>query len=177
MMQQTPGCFGSALTFEEGAPECVSCPFAEGCAPLSRASLARIHEKFGIKPKKAARKAPEEPKEPQVRRSVFSDRLPKKVVEWLERLERKGVRITEALRQGHNPFLEKPVPFRIACHLLLKLKGEGLEPPMLVQALQMKLAYTPDGADATARLVLQVLEAIGATVEVNGKIMIRRNEG
>lgn len=174
-MQQTPGCYGSALTYEEGSPECATCPFAENCAPLSRASLERIHAKFGINPS-SVRKRPQPPPEP-VKRSVFSDRLPKKVLDLVERIERKGIRITEALREGRNPFVTKPVPFRIACHLLLKLRNDGLEPPMLVQALQMKLAYTPEGADATARLVLQVLEAVGATVEVGGKITIRRNEG
>lgn len=174
MKQQAPGCYGSALTYEEGAPECVGCQFAKECAPLSKASLERIHAKFGIKPR-VPKKAP--PKaNPPVRRSVFSDRWPKKVMDVVERLEKSGVKITEALRNGRNPFVSKPKPFLIACHMLIKT-NKGIQEPMLTEALRTKLAYTPESAKDTARLVLQVLEAIGATVETDGIIMIRRNEG
>jgi hypothetical protein len=175
-MEQAPGCYGSALTYEEGAPECASCPFAQNCAPLSAASLARIHEKYGIKPKAPAKRpAPAAPVVP-VSKSIFTDRLPAKVVSLIETLERRGVRITESLRQGRNPFTEKPVAFRIACHLLLRSR-EGVDVPMLTQALQLKLNYTKAAADSNARVALQVLEAVGATVDVGGKIMIRRSEG
>lgn len=175
MNDQAPGCYGSALTYEEGAAECRTCPFAEGCAPLSKASLERIQLKLGII-KPAPQPAQAVPSQPLLKQSVLTARLPKKVVEFLERFERQGIRITEALNRRENPFMKSSAPFRIACHLLIKMPN-GIDSGLLATALQLKLAWTKESSDAYARLVFQTLEAAGATVVKDGKTMIRRSEG
>lgn len=48
-----PGCFGSALTYENGSKECSPCPFAAQCAPRAAESWANLRKFHGLDGAKA----------------------------------------------------------------------------------------------------------------------------
>lgn len=164
-----PGCFGSALTFQEGSPVCQQCPFASSCAPKSQASYERIAEKLGIKEKKKAKLPPKV--EPSGQNLVQT--LPKKVQEIMGWLERKKVVITGPLRNGINPIPGRPTFLRVACHMLLRTKL-GIDHGMLKMGLMKSLGWNELSADAYARVAIQLLTAVGAITEANGRYSISR---
>lgn len=165
-----PGCFGSALTFQDNSPVCQQCPFAAACAPKSIASYERIAIKLGIKDKKRAK--PVSKPEPEGQKLVPT--LPKKVLEIIGWLERKKVVITGPLRAGINPISERPAFLRVACHLLIKSKS-GVDHGMLKMAFKKMFDWNDHSADCYARMAIQVLSAVGA-ISLNGERYIIARE-
>ena len=163
---QAPGCYGSALTFDVGSAECSQCMFAVQCGPKSEARMRYLREKLNLPMPKTKAKPPVAAQARPVEMS-----LPKKVVDLLERIERAGIRVTESLSQGHNPFT-KPMFLRVACHLLLHLP-DGIDMPTLTRALAKKLEWQEATAAAHAIQARQALIALGAAEEHNGKLRLK----
>lgn len=167
-----PGCYGSALTYSADGPECRSCMFAATCKPLSLERRTALRAKLGI-PDRA-------PVPAKVRTQPASDgaslmsTLPKKVGEAVQRIERMGVKVTEALRQGVNPFTTKPAFLRLTCHLLLRMP-DGFDRQSLKHGLMRKLDWSEGTASSHAAQAFQILVALGAAEEINGKLTMKRN--
>src|SRR4051812_24843016 len=118
-----PGCFGSAMTFIKEAPECVSCPFAHDCEPLSIERLAALRSKLGI-----TVRAPKLPPAKKVVVEAPSGELmtmPRKADRLLKHWDTTQLKVTEALAKGINPFTDKPRFLKLVCHMLLR-RPEGL---------------------------------------------------
>jgi hypothetical protein len=166
-----PGCFGSALTFKSTAPECISCQFATKCEPISTDRLAKLRAKFGITP-------PERQKSSRVQNGVQREHarptftLSTKATELLNRIEKEGIRVTESLSRRQNPFNSRPAFMKITCHLLLAME-DGLTRDILVAAFERKLNWANNTARTHALLATQVLTALGATHEINGRLKLR----
>ena len=167
-----PGCFGSALTYKESQVECQTCPFAERCKPISEARMERLRAKLGIAVK---------PAKPVVeRKQIVKDAgvmtLPKKVEELMERIDRAGIKITESLREGRNPFADKKKPafLLVACHLLLHLSGNQISRQGLCEAFMKKFEWSEGTAAAHALQASQLLVAVGAATETDGRISLKR---
>jgi hypothetical protein len=171
-----PGCFGLAMTYKEGTRECSACPFASACEPLALENLAIIRAELGVvvpPPKPVAKVALVERVARRTAEQLVTE-VPKKVQAHLDRFERLGIKFTPALARGENPVAQGQSAFmRIACHLLLKAK-EGFSRDMLVQAFVMSLKHTNDTAQAHAKQAVQILEAVGAAKELNGKITLTK---
>lgn len=163
---QAPGCYGSALTFDVGSAECSQCMFASQCGPKSEARMRYLREKLQLPMPKIKSKAPVD-----VQARAVEMSLPKKVVELLERIERAGIRVTESLKAGHNPFI-KPAFLRVTCHLLLHLK-DGIDTPTLTTALARKLDWQTGTAAAHAIQARQALIALGTAEELNGRLKLK----
>ena len=164
-----PGCFGSAIACVPDNAECRSYPFASLCEPQSRETRAKPFERLGIAPK------PEKPRvvRPRPERGAAMMGLPKKVEELLARIDRAGIKVTEALARGENPFTATPAFLRVTCHLLLRIPA-GISRDDLRMALMTKLNWTHGTAAAHAVQAAQALVALGAAVEINGKLMLKR---
>ena len=170
-----PGCFGLAMTYRKTARECTVCPFASACEPLAAENLAALRLELGITvpaPKAIVVKLAK----PMIAnpQGLVNEATPKKVLTHLERIERMGISITPALAAGLNPFKpeHKQAFMRIACHLLLKIKG-GFSRDFLVTCLIDKLGHTHKTAESHALQALQILEAVGAAHETNGRIQLK----
>lgn len=170
-----PGCYGIGLIYSADAVECKSCPFATRCGPLSIEQLGRIRAELGIP----------EPKAPpnyaaKVKDGLGGQRLieglPKKVMELVESIDRAGIRVVDALRQGINPFETKFAFMKITCHLLLHPKmKDGVPRDVLRQAFMSKLDNSAGTADARVIQAMQTLKALGAVDYNNGVIRLRRS--
>lgn len=169
-MDTKPGCYGSALTYQEDSPVCRQCPYAQNCAPLSIASSERIRLKFGHAIKKPAAK---KPKAAPVKVGLVPV-LSAHVQNVLAFLEDSKVVVTEALRDGRNPIKEKPLFLRVACHMLLRTTN-GLDRATLSQGLIQAMKCTPREAEAYAFNAFQVLIALGALQEVEGRYWIKKD--
>jgi hypothetical protein len=134
-----PGCFGSALTFVKEAPECVSCPFALRCEPLSLERLASLRATLGVRVKVPKPVAPKP--EPKAEDQFVPS---KKIMDGLAILERKGYRLAESLSKGINPFLSTPRYMRIAFSIgesMLTVEA-GREKPRRVGAKAVAMTDT-----------------------------------
>jgi hypothetical protein len=167
-----PGCYGSALTYREGSQECSSCPFAAQCQPLHEERLASLRERLGIK--NVA------PRKPMANRthiehllSAAEMTLPKKVVDLITRIDKAGIKVTESLREGKNPFETTPRFMRVVCHVLLHLPG-GINRRTLTTALARKLEWTEGTASAHAAQAAHALVALGAAEEIDGILKLKR---
>lgn len=164
-----PGCFGLAMTYRATARECAVCPFANACAPLAESNLIALRAELGIvtPPSAADRKGVARDKD-------ATPTLPKKVAAHIERLNRVGIKVAEALASGENPFSvnQRPAFLRIACHLLLKLK-QGVSRDLLIQCFMQRLQHAPETAAAHAKQTVQILEAIGVARERDGLLQLR----
>jgi len=167
-----PGCFGSALTFSDTAPECRSCIFATQCQPLSESRRVALRAKFGIVERKHR---VTKPQAPPVDDNLLSSTLPKKVAEIVQRLDKLGFRVLPALLRGENPFTTKPAFLRVTCHLLLHMP-QGIDRHMLRHAFAKKLNWSEGTAAAHATQAFQILGALGATQEINGRLTIRSSQ-
>lgn len=170
-----PGCFGLGMVYQPGGKECVRCPFQSQCAPLAEQNLVLVREKLGIKPKPGAVNRPR-PATPTPHPTGFTPTLPKKVIELLGRIERAGIKVTEALRRGENPFTDKPAFMRITCHLLLRLSGNQIRMDLLQTALESKLEWSPGTAAAHALQAAQALEALGVATRSNGVLRLKMDD-
>ena len=163
---QAPGCYGSALTYDMGSAECSQCMFAGQCGPKSAERMKYLREKLNLP---MAREKPKPVLAPVARPTEMT--LPKKVEALLDRLERAGIRVTEALAKRENP-QGMPAFLRVACHLLLHLK-DGIDTPTLAMALAKKLDWQPGTAAAHAIQARQALIALGAAEEHNGRLRLK----
>jgi hypothetical protein len=171
-----PGCYGSALTFKADASECRTCQFAGACGPLSQERLASLRARLGIvEPTRRTFKAPVAKLAETTPGPTLTSDLPKKVEAELQRIERNGIIITTALKEGRNPFeaKRKPAFLFLTCHLLLGLK-RGITRAELRHALQRKLNWTEGTAAAHATQAAQVLVAAGAAYDVDGILTLKR---
>jgi hypothetical protein len=170
-----PGCYGMSMCYRDGTAECGTCPFAASCKPLAEQQLAMLRAELGVvmpehksaeKPLKIAALA-----SPAV--MELTNGLPKKVAAWIAYIEREGIKVTEALTKGENPFRGKRPPFMaITCHLLLKLP-QGVSRDLLARCLQEKLSWSAETTAAHVTQVRQILTALGAIDEVDGMIKLR----
>jgi hypothetical protein len=165
-----PGCFGSPLTYKSDSVECSPCPFKEQCGDFSSKSLKHLRDQLGIPiPKK--QRAFEAQEEGSI--GMAPPPVPKKVQELLDRFERSGLKITDALIEGRNPFKSKPEFMRVTCHLLLNLKC-GINQEMLRCAFQIKMEWTQGTAVSHAKQAIQTLEALGAIEKRGNNYHIRQ---
>ncbi|OCP22016.1 MULTISPECIES: hypothetical protein [unclassified Ensifer] len=166
-----PGCFGSALAFDDQAPVCSVCKFAESCRPLHEHNLQILRDRVGVKGK-GSKKA----KNPLVDRPPADPAkltVPKKVQELVDKLDKSNLRVTESFTKGVNPFASSSSFLKIAGHLLLKLR-QPLDRQTLAYAFTSKLGWTEGTADSHARMTIQALTHIGAVVNIDGLISLRR---
>lgn len=167
-----PGCYGMGLTFQAESAECRSCPFAVRCGEASANMLADLRAELGITTPAPPKTRPKR----EVSGDDLTSTLPVKVQALMERIERAGIRVTEALARGENPIPEKGIPFlRVAFHLLLRLQGNTIHRDLLQSAFQKKLNWAPSTAAAHVVQTIQVLAALGAAEEHNGTITLKRN--
>ncbi|TDW20531.1 hypothetical protein EV128_125161 [Rhizobium azibense] len=166
-----PGCFGSALAYEETAPVCAVCKFAEACKPLHLTNLEILRERVGVKGK-----GNKDAKNPLVEKPTAGPAemtVPKKVMALVEKLDSSNLRVTENFAKGVNPFAASSNFLKIAGHLLLKLK-QPLDRQTLAYAYTTKLGWTEGTADSHARMAIQALTHIGAVNNIDGAIVLRR---
>lgn len=164
-----PGCFGSALTHREGSPECHGCPFADQCAPLSTQRLAALRERLGV-----VKGRTKKPPAPTIETPDGVElTIPRKVLDLIQRVDRAGIKVTESLLRGENPFTSTPTFLRVCCHVLLKVPG-GVNRKTLTMALQRKLDWTEATASAHAGQAVHLLTALGAISEMNGLLKLKR---
>lgn len=165
-----PGCFGSALTYDDTNSVCVACKFASACQPMHQEALVALRASFNItvkaKPTAPVTVDPARPAAPVLA-------VPKKVQELLDRLDRSELNVVANLQAGINPFEHSVLYLRIACHLLLRLQ-KPLTQPLLAAAFASKLNWAQGTADAHARMTIQALAHIGAIDNRDGLITIRK---
>ncbi len=173
-----PGCFGSALTYREGTPECSTCEFAANCAPVSQQRLMRLRERYGVqigtKRQRDRAKAVEIVAFPPEVPAEVALTLPVKVRELLARIEKHGIRVTAALREGKNPFAWDKLAFLyVACFLLLRRGRHGVDLKELTLAFKQKLDWNAGTAAAHVSQTVQALKALGAADFENGRLQLR----
>jgi hypothetical protein len=165
-----PGCFGSPIIYKGDGPICSLCMFSATCAPRSQARRTALQAQFKIEVKSAqitiASRTPEVAPTPAL--------YPVKVVDLLERIERAGVTVTDKLRQGVNPFTNKPGFMRIACDMLLRAT-EGVKRTELCFALMTQLNWTSETAASHTSQAIHALTALGAITNENGRITLKGN--
>jgi hypothetical protein len=168
-----PGCYGMSMCYREGTSECGTCPFAATCKPLAEQQLTMLRAELGIVA--PVQKKPVETPKPLIPPAVLelTNGLPKKVVAWVAYIEREGIKVTEALTKGENPFKgRRPTFLAIACHVLLK-RPDGINRDLLSQAFLHKLDWSAETAAAHVTQTRQILKALGAIDEVDGLIRLR----
>ena len=171
----SPGCFGSALAYEDTAPVCTACTFAEKCRPLHEHNLELLRERVGVKGKGS--KTAKNPLAQKPAADPAALTVPKKVQALVDKLDSSGLRITEKLSRGVNPFADTQGMgyLKIAAHLLLRLKAP-LDRQTLAYAYQTKLGWTEGTADSHARMTIQALTHIGAVRNIDGLITVKGRE-
>jgi hypothetical protein len=170
-VSMAPGCFGISLLYREGSNECKTCPFAAQCEPMALTQLASLRAELGIKVatvKKAA------PSASPTAAPALSNRLPDKVQELVERVEKAGIKVIDALSRGVNPFPPQFAFMRVACHLLLKAKERQQFVPrqIFAETFMATLHVSRGTADAYEMQAIRALKAIGAISESNGKMRL-----
>jgi hypothetical protein len=165
-----PGCYGMGTLFKAESNECSTCPFGATCGPKAALQLERIRAEMGIVVKVAPPKRLV--KNPTVSPTALALNLPKKVAELMTRIDAAGIKVTEALAQGLNPFTTRPSFLRVTCHLLLKLPM-GISRDLLCTCFMSKLNWSKGTADAHVIQAVQYLKAVGAANEVDGSLRLR----
>lgn len=167
-----PGCFASALAYRDDAAECTGCPFSAECAPASSARMAQLRAELGLEGMVGpGRKRVVKAASPAA--TGFVATLPKKVQALVEQIDKKGLKVGDALRAGTNPF-DKPAFLRVAAHLLLKLPG-GVDRNVLRAALQHKLGWSYETANSHAAQVFHLMPALGVAEDRNGKMILKKD--
>jgi hypothetical protein len=95
--------------------------------------------------------------------------IPKKVMELVEKLDRAGIKVTEAIANGKNPFSDKQKFLKIACFFLLRFQG-GVKREALELALMTGMDWSKGTAAAHALQASQLFQALGVATEMNGVI-------
>lgn len=165
-----PGCFGSALAFQDDHPVCKSCVFRQQCEPQHEANLVTLRLTLGVV---VAEPKPIIPPMDDATVDPAALALPKKVRELVHRLDHSNLNIIERLGRGENPF-ETTLPFlRIFCHLLLR--AGTVNRSTLQYACETKLNWNPGTAMSHSRMAFQALEHVGAIEIVDGAARLRRS--
>lgn len=163
-----PGCFGSALAYDDAAPICQVCKFAGECQPMHLTNLAALQTALSI-PKRATAK-----REVEAQPVAAEMTLPVKVRALVDKLDKSNLRVTERLARGENPFLDTSSNFlKVVGHLLVR-SSRPLFRRDFAMAFQMKLHWAPGTADSHARMAMQALTHIGAVDEIDGAVIVRR---
>lgn len=167
-----PGCFGSALAFQESHPLCASCQFVTDCKPLHEVNLAHLKKECHIQDRRSFTMNSPSAGNPNPGARV----LTKKVREYLDKIEKAGIRITEGLSQGVNPFDPKVMSFmHVAAHLLLRLK-EPVQSRTLALAFTRRFNCGESTAEAYVRITTQILRHVGAVDVMDGGMILRRSK-
>lgn len=168
-----PGCYGMSMLYSEGSAECSTCPFATTCKPLGEQQLAMLRAELGIVvPVRKTVAVQPKPEIPQ-RILELTNGLPKKVAAWVYYIEKSGIKVTESLAQGRNPFQGKRPDFlNIACLLLLKCP-QGVPRETMRYAFMSKLSWTPETATSHVTQTKQILGALGAADDLDGLLKMR----
>lgn len=177
MTDKAPGCFGMGLIFRSDARECQSCPFAGSCGPIAAQALIELRAELGVhiklpKPKAVVKAA--EPVRAPVPAEILTSDMPKKVEALLQAISTAGIRVTEALRKGTNPFIKSPAFMKVACHLLLRVPN-GFSRSALESAFMTHFHWNAGTAAAHALQSFQALTALGAADECNGILKLRKD--
>lgn len=163
-----PGCFGSALAYEETTPVCQVCKFATECRPMHQRNLTALQTALRIPARKTM--APKRIASP----NSGGMTLPVKVQGLVDKFDRSDLRITEHFAKGENPFQQSGMNFlKIVGHMLIKA-ARPLTRQDFSMAFQMKLNWSAGTADSHARMAIQALQHIGAVDLVDGAIAIRK---
>jgi len=160
-----PGCFGSALAFDEAAPVCTVCRFAAECRPMHEANLAALRQRLGVDMGRVRAKVKEDKHETGL---VISKQAQKIV----DDLDASNLRVTEKLARGENPFGNDRMMLKLAAHILLKCGY--VEREALSYALQTRMEWAPSTASLRAINIMQAFTHIGAADLIDGKLFIRR---
>lgn len=167
----SPGCFGSALAYNDDTPICKICQFAERCRPLHEQNLAVLRDVLGV----PSRRGPK----PKISKNPVEDPaalvLPEKTRKLIEWFDSNDLRVTEKFREGKNPFDEGTTRgfLKVAAHLLLKV-SYPLPRDTLSAAFVKQFNWNKATADAHARMTYQALVHIGAIEETETGAMLRR---
>lgn len=162
-----PGCFGSALAFDPTAPVCTVCKFKAQCETLHKTNMEALRERIGITVNRSKAKKSD-------RFSDIGMTPPKKAIELAAQIQEKGIKVTEAFREGRNPFDGVGmVMLRIIAHKLLKATG-AVPRSEFSFACQKLLKWQPSTADAQIRIGIATLIHIGAVDVVDGAVSLRR---
>lgn len=169
-----PGCYGMSMCFKDGSTECSTCPFASSCKPLCEQQLAALRAELGIVVPVVKSQRPAAPKQHMTSALMeLTDGLPKKVAAWILYIEREGIKVTEALSKGQNPFAgRRPAFLNVACALLLK-RPQGIDRAIMEYAFCTKLQWKAETAASHITQARQILTALGAADEVDGMLKLR----
>ncbi|RWB95666.1 MAG: hypothetical protein EOQ56_28365 [Mesorhizobium sp.] len=159
-----PGCFGSALAYQEEHPVCSSCVFRELCAPVHALNLKTLRERLKIPEAYVVKERKPDDAQPGLS-------LPKKVRELVERIDKANLHAVERLQAGDNPFKGFSAFLQIAAHMLLK---RSINQEELTKAYLQTTKMGRDAAVAHARMALQALTHIGAIDMLDGIATLRR---
>lgn len=164
----SPGCFGSALAYQEDHAVCRSCSFNATCKPLHETNLATLRARFKIVPSATRRF--------EMKDDLSGARvLPKKTQELIERVDRMDIDITGKLARGENPFSVGALPkLRLAAHLLLRMASVSHK--QLTHAYCTRFGWSEKTADALARQTMQVFLHIGAIEGSDGVYRLRKQQ-
>ncbi len=100
--------------------------------------------------------------------------LPRKVQAVLARIEHAGVKVTEALRRGKNPFQHNWLRFLyVACAILLLRQERGATREEVIDAFQKKMEWSEATAAAHFAQAVHALRALGAADVINGRLQLR----
>jgi hypothetical protein len=169
-----PGCFGSALLFQEKGMVCTACPFKGECEPAHILSLTTMREKLGIKvPPKRHVSAPQTVDGP-VEECDERMTLPKKVRELLSRLDREHLDIVGKIKEGVNPFAnhDRYRFMQITCHLVMRLQIP-VNQKVVSAGLVKSMGWAQGTADAHARMAIQALTHVGAIENNDGILSVK----
>lgn len=175
--QFSPGCFGSAIAFKKDDTVCRGCKFAELCEPAHLAAQAALRERYGIKTSQEvfAERSQKRAEEKAAREAAKDEAvlvLPKKTQELIDRLDRGNYDVKGKLDRGENPFGASMKFMALVAHLLLRLPKVDKE--LIATAFTQKLGWQQGTADAHARMAIQALEHIGAIINHDGVIALRK---
>jgi len=165
-----PGCYGIGLLYRIASLECSTCPFATQCGPVAELQLARLRAEMGIMvPLARAATAAS----PTAGKPLFSAKLPGKVQELVDKIERAGIKVCEALARGSNPFSQAFPMMYVTCHLLIKRQAQGVTRQELAHSFKLTMKICQGTADAYVLQAIQALKAIGAAEEKGGYLRVR----
>lgn len=166
-----PGCFGSALAFQEESPTCTACQFAMQCKPLHEANLVKLHGDVVAKIQRRFEMGEVTAADPNP--GALS--LPKKVQDEVDRLDQLNLSIRDNLNKGVNPFSAKFKKYLyVASHLFMKMEVP-LRQEALCAAFVGRLGYDRVTARSMSRQAIQVFRHMGVIDEIDGGFVLRRN--
>jgi hypothetical protein len=177
--QLSPGCFGSAVAFKKDDTVCRGCKFAQLCEPAHLNAQKALRDRYGIKTTQEvltdrAKARAEEKALREASRDAAALVLPKKTQELIDRLDRGSYDVKGKLSRGENPFGASMRFMQMAAHILLRMPGD-ITRATIASAYVRKFEWQQGTADAHARMAIQALEHVGAIINNDGIVSVRRN--